>query len=54
MVAYRVNDNLNIRLNGYNLTDEYYFSNSYFTRPNENHTVPGPGRTFLVTVNASL
>ena len=43
-----------LQLNGYNLTDEYYFVNSYFTRPGENHTVPAPGRTFLLTLNASL
>ena len=38
---------------GYNLTDEYYFANSYFTRPGENHTVPGAGRTLLLTATIS-
>lgn len=54
MLAYRVNDNLNIRLNGYNLTDEYYFTNSYFVRADENHMVPGAGRTFLLSLEGSL
>jgi len=54
MVAYRVNDNLNIRLNGYNLTDEFYYVNSYFVRADENHMVPGAGRTFLLSLEGSL
>ncbi len=54
MIGYKITDTLTLQLNGYNLTDEYYFVNSYFTRPGENHTVPGAGRTFLLTVGASL
>jgi outer membrane receptor for monomeric catechols len=54
MIGYKITDTLSVQLNGYNLTDEYYFLNSYFTRPGENHTVPGAGRTFLLTVGASL
>ncbi|HVU22164.1 MAG TPA: TonB-dependent receptor [Rhizomicrobium sp.] len=54
MAAYQFTDTLQVQLNGYNLSDEYYFVNSYFTRPNENHTVPAAGRTFLLTLNASL
>jgi catecholate siderophore receptor len=54
MVGYRINDTFAVQLNGYNLTDEYYFVNSYFTKPGENHTVPGPGRTLLLTATASL
>ncbi len=54
MVGYQVNDTFALQLNLYNLTDKYYFVNSYYTRPNENHAVPGPGRTFLLTAMASL
>ena len=50
MAGYRINDKWQVQLNGYNLTDEYYLANSYFTRPNENHTVPGPGRTLLLSL----
>jgi catecholate siderophore receptor len=50
MAAYRVNDHLQLQVNGYNLADKYYFTNSYFTRVEENHVIPGAGRT--VTVSA--
>ncbi len=54
MVGYQINDTFAVQLNAYNLTDEYYFVNAYFTRPGENHTNPGPGRTLLLTATASL
>ncbi|MEI9993950.1 MAG: TonB-dependent siderophore receptor [Rhizomicrobium sp.] len=54
MIGYQFNDTFGLQLNAYNLTDEFYFANSYFTKPNENHAVPGPGRTFLLTATASL
>jgi catecholate siderophore receptor len=54
MAGYKISDTLSVQLNGYNLTNEYYYVNSYFTKPGENHTVPAAGRTFLVTLNASL
>lgn len=54
MAAYAIDRRYSVQLNGYNLADEYYFVNSYFTRPGENHTVPAAGRTFLLTLNASL
>jgi catecholate siderophore receptor len=54
MIGYQVNDNLSLQLNGYNLTDKYYFATTYFTRPGENHAVPGPGRTVLLTASLGL
>ena len=54
MLGWRLNDKFDLQLNGYNLTDEYYYVNSYFTKPGENHTVPGAGRTVLLTLNAAL
>lgn len=54
MIGYQVSDNLALQLNAYNITDEYYYANAYFTRPGENHTNPGPGRTILLTATASL
>ena len=50
----KLDDRFSVEINGYNLTDKYYFVNSYFTKPGENHTVPAQGRTFLLTLNASL
>jgi len=54
MIGWRITDAFALQLNAYNLTDAYYFANSYFTRPGENHIVPGAGRTVLLTLNASL
>ncbi|MEI9989491.1 MAG: TonB-dependent siderophore receptor [Rhizomicrobium sp.] len=54
MIGYRLNDTFGLQLNAYNLTDEFYYATSYFTRPGENHVVPGPGRTVLLTATASL
>ncbi|WP_293385049.1 TonB-dependent siderophore receptor [Phenylobacterium sp.] len=53
MVKYRVNSHLTLQLNGTNLTDKYYFANSYFSSPEENHVLPGPGRTVLLTASIS-
>ncbi|HWD50475.1 MAG TPA: TonB-dependent siderophore receptor [Rhizomicrobium sp.] len=54
MLGYKVNDNLSFQLNGYNLFDKFYYAYSYFTKPGENHVVPGPGRTFLLTAAVGL
>ena len=54
MIGYQVNDNLTFQLNGYNLADKFYYAYSYFTKPGENHVVPGPGRTFLLTAAVGL
>jgi catecholate siderophore receptor len=54
MVSYQVTDYLTLQLNAYNLGNEFYYATSYDTRPNENHAVPGAGRTFLLTAGLSL
>ena len=54
MLAYPVNDKFSLILNGYNLANTYYYTDSYFSSPMENHIVPGVGRTFLLTANLSL
>jgi catecholate siderophore receptor len=53
MAAYNLNDHTRLQLNGYNLTDKFYYSNAYFSRPGENHTVPGAGRTLMLTLNVA-
>jgi catecholate siderophore receptor len=49
MVSYRVNAHLDLQLNLNNLTDKLYYSSLYYTEVDENHAVPGPGRTLLLT-----
>jgi outer membrane receptor for ferric coprogen and ferric-rhodotorulic acid len=54
MIAYPVTDKLNLVLNGTNLANTFYYTDSYFTTPQENHVMYGTGRTFLLTANYSL
>ncbi len=49
MASYRVNRHLEFQLNGYNLTDKFNFTNAYYSSPTENHVLPGPGRTVLLS-----
>jgi catecholate siderophore receptor len=51
MLGFRINSAMAVQLNGYNLTNKYYFANSYFSSPVENHVVPGAGRTVLLTLS---
>jgi catecholate siderophore receptor len=53
MAGYRFDDRWSVQVNGYNLANTFYLANSYFTRAQENHAVPGPGRTILLTVGLS-
>jgi len=52
MVSYRINPHLTLQLNGYNLTDRVYYTNSYDSSPIENHVLPGAGRTITVSLLA--
>ena len=54
MISYPFNDEFTLQLNVYNLADTFYYANSYFVGANENHLVPGAGRTFLLTMGLSL
>jgi catecholate siderophore receptor len=49
MVSYRVNRHFEIQLNLNNIADKLYFNGIYYTELDENHAVPGPGRTLLLT-----
>ncbi len=42
--SYQITKHIDVRLNGYNLGNKYYFD-----RISGGHTVPGPGRSLLVT-----
>jgi catecholate siderophore receptor len=49
MVSYRVNRHFDLQLNLNNITNKLYFNGIYYTELDENHAVPGPGRTLLLT-----
>jgi catecholate siderophore receptor len=51
MASYRINSHVALQVNGYNLANRYYYANSYFSSPAENHVIPGAGRTGLLTVS---
>lgn len=50
MAHYQINKAVAVQVNGYNLANKYYYTNSYFSSPVENHVVPGQGRYALLTV----
>ncbi len=49
LASWRLSDRISLQLNGYNLADVRYFTNSYDSSPVENHVIPGAGRTVTVT-----
>jgi catecholate siderophore receptor len=54
MASYRFNDHVALQLNATNLTDTYYYLNSYYSSVSENHVLPGPGRTLMLTAILDL
>jgi catecholate siderophore receptor len=50
MVSYRINPHFVLQLNGYNLANKVYYTNSYDSSPTENHVLPGAGRTITLTL----
>jgi catecholate siderophore receptor len=54
MASYRLNDHVGLQLNATNLTDTYYYLNSYYSSNVENHVLPGPGRTLMITAILDL
>ncbi|HTA65243.1 MAG TPA: TonB-dependent siderophore receptor, partial [Xanthomonadaceae bacterium] len=51
MTSYKVNDHLKLQANLDNITNKLYFNNIYYSGPDENHTVPGPGRTLMLSAD---
>ena len=49
MISHRINDNLRVQVNGYNLTDERNYNALFGSR-----VLPAPGRTVLVAVAAEF
>ena len=54
MVSYRVNAHFDLQLNLNNIADKLYYSSLYYTEVDENHAVPGPGRTMHQTEKVSF
>ena len=54
MASYRFNDHVAFQVNATNLTDTYYYLNSYYSSSIENHVLPGPGRTLMLTAILDL
>ena len=54
MVSWQVNDNLKAQIDIYNITDEVYYTGSYFSDPTENHVLIGAGRSALLTVSTTF
>jgi catecholate siderophore receptor len=51
MLSYQVNDHFKLQLNLNNVADKLYFSGFYYVGVQENHAVPGAGRTLIGSVN---
>jgi len=50
MIGYKISDTIAVQLNGYNLADKKYYASAYYNSGDENHVVPGAGRSALLTV----
>lgn len=51
MAGYAVTDDIRVQANLINLTDERYYEGAYFSGADENHVIPGAGRTLTVTTS---
>jgi catecholate siderophore receptor len=50
MLAHELAPHLTVQLNGLNLLNRRYYDAVYYTSVSENHAIPGPGRTVLLSV----
>ena len=51
MLSYQVSDHFKLQLNLNNVADKLYFSGFYYVGVQENHALPGAGRTLIGSVN---
>jgi catecholate siderophore receptor len=54
MTSYKINDNLNVQFNIYNIFNKFYYNSVYITSDVENHAVPGAGRYATVSLKVDL
>ena len=51
MTSYKVNENCKLQLNLNNVTNKLYFTSIYYVGIDENHALPSPGRTLILTAD---
>jgi len=54
MASYKIDKDVSIQLNLNNIFDKYYYDAAYYTSASENHILPGPGRTVLLTTRVDF
>jgi catecholate siderophore receptor len=54
MVSYAPTRNLTLRLNGFNLLNKLYYDALYYTSISENHAIPGPGRSAMLSIRMTF
>lgn len=54
MAAYRLSPRASLQLNGLNLLNRLYFDGLYYTSVSENHIIPAPGRSLILSVHLTL
>ncbi len=54
MAAYRFSPRLELQLNGFNLFNRLYYDGVYYTSVSENHVIPAPGRSVMLSMHLSL
>jgi len=50
MASYKLSKTVSLQLNVNNVTNKFYYENSYYTSASENHVIPGAGRTARLTI----
>ncbi len=54
MAAYHFSPRLELQLNGFNLFNRLYYDGIYYTSAAENHVIPAPGRSVMLSAHFGL
>lgn len=54
MASYKLSKTVSLQLNVNNITNKFYYENSYYTSASENHVIPGAGRTARLTIRTTF
>jgi outer membrane receptor protein involved in Fe transport len=52
MASYEFNEHWKLQINLNNLTNKLYYTSLYYSAVDENHAVPGPGRSVIAMLSA--